>query len=140
VKSKTTGLKFYITNDADAGRRLHDEIRRRIKAWVLRHGGDQTRSRQVYAATFEAVQNAICYGSELGDVVELTVNEEPDGLRIQVTQRKEWSSAEKEFARAREHLKCEDRRQRLGGLVTMSNLATKLNVSNGKRTIEMHFT
>jgi anti-sigma regulatory factor (Ser/Thr protein kinase) len=137
--TNATGLKLDIPNDADAARRSHEEVRRQIRAWVLRSGGNSTMSRQVWAATWEAVQNAIRYGSKPGDPIQITLAKEQSGLRIRVTQRRRWPAAEKEIAEARQNLKSQNRRLRLGGLVTMSNLASTVNVSNRQRTIEIHF-
>lgn len=137
--ANANALKLNIPNDADAARLSHEEIRNQVKAWVLRSGRNDTLSRQVWVATWEAVQNAIRYGSNPGDPIEVTLCQEPSGLRIRVTQRKPWAAAEQKIAEAHQNLHSENRRLRLGGLVTMSNLASKLNVSNRQRTIEMRF-
>jgi anti-sigma regulatory factor (Ser/Thr protein kinase) len=132
-------IEFEIANDDNAGRILHENLREQIKAWVRQGGGNETRSRQIWAAIWESLQNAIRYGSDRGDPIRITLTRDPDGLHICVTQPKPWSGAEHALAQLRERASSRDHKVRLGGLTTMYQLASRLNVSNEERTIEMRF-
>jgi anti-sigma regulatory factor (Ser/Thr protein kinase) len=136
--SRENRIEFEIPNDEDAGRLSHESIREQIKTWVRQRGENETRSRQIWAATWEAVQNAIRHGSKPGDPIRVTLVKDADGLRIRVTQPNSWNGAQNAIAKARQDLSSDDRKLHLGGLVTMSKLA-RLNVSNRERTIEMRF-
>jgi anti-sigma regulatory factor (Ser/Thr protein kinase) len=132
-------IQFEIPNDGDAGRLSHEVIREQIKAWVREGGGNDVKSRQIWAATWEALQNAIRYGSQRGDPIRITLARDADELRIRVTQPKSWNGAQNALAKVREEAGSRDRKLRLGGLFTMSKLASRLRVSNRDRTIEMRF-
>lgn len=130
-----------IRNDEDAGRLLHEQVRERIKEWVRQAGGSETKSRQVWAAAWEALQNAIRYGSEKGDQVRITLARDSDEIRIQVTQSKSWTGAHARLTNVQQKdTKCTEPKSDLGGLGTMSRVASKITVSNKDRTIEMRFS
>lgn len=66
-------IEFEAANDDDAGRVLHETLRKQIMAWVRQSGGDENRSRQIWAATWEGLQNAIRYGSDPGDPIRISL-------------------------------------------------------------------
>ena len=132
-------IEFCVRNDEDAGRILHELLREQIKAWVRRGGGNEIRSRQIWACAWEALQNAIRYGSQPGEPIRIVLLTEADGLLIRITQPRPWDRARTDLMDARERLPYDPQPGQLGGLVTISKLASSVEISNHARTIGMRF-
>ena len=129
---------FKLMNENDAGRICHEIVREQIKAWVHNQGWSESKSRQVWVATWEALQNAIKYGSSPGEQIGIGLCPEGEqGMRVEISQtRPSWREVIRDVKKT---LSSKPEELPLGGAVIMYKLASGISVSPDGRTVKLHF-
>jgi serine phosphatase RsbU (regulator of sigma subunit) len=134
---------FSLMNAGDTGSVCHNELRKQLKTWAQSQGfADQRRITQVWAATWEAIQNAVKFGSKSGDVIHIRLI--PPGqegfLEVEMTQPLLWEDWDKCLGNRRKEEVNESGQILMGGTVVMLWLADEIRVTDLGRRIIMRFS
>src|SRR5262249_13160965 len=83
--------EYQLTNAKDTGA-ASAMLERRFHHHALQHGADIPRIERMWTAIFEALQNAIKFGSKSGDHIRIswTVPDEEDRLKVCLRQPEGW--------------------------------------------------
>lgn len=135
-------MALEFTLDAtDTGLVCHGELRQQIREWLDEHGRHQESS-QVWAATWEALLNAIAYGSHRGDVISIRMRLTRE-LSVEIEQSLEWRDWDECLGDERRSallaMDVAPERFEAGGTVVMSKLASSVIVSRQGRSLTMLF-
>jgi len=132
---------FSLMNAGDTGAACHNELREQLKTWGQNRGFEERRIHQIWAATWEAIQNAVKYGSKPGDVIHIQlVPPGEDGMiEVEVRQPLLWEDWDERLGG---RMKREVQTQKIlfGGTVIMLWLANEISVTNLGRRIAMRFS
>ena len=134
-------LNFLIQNDANAGIICNSQLKEKFKNCILKHSYfKSTRILQIWAATWEAIQNSIFHGSESGETIEIIVSylQQNELIKVSVRQPRIWEKWEDNLANKKQLLHSND--ILMGGTIIMLRLADDINVVDTGRTIEMQFS
>ena len=134
-------MLFYLVNNIDTVSVCHNELREKLKTWARENKVGEKRIRQIWSATWEAIQNAIKFGSQLGDVIRIRFSPSSDEgiLEIEIEQPLIWEDWDKRLG---ERKKAEIKTNRIlhGGTFVMLLLADEIRVTDLGRKITMSFS
>ena len=82
VEAELPGVAFELLNADDSGRFATGELKTALVEWSIPYLADEVRRLEVWNAVWEAVQNAIKYGSEAGDVIRIDLKPTPQHVGI----------------------------------------------------------
>ena len=141
----TALTEFRLRNASDTGRVSHERLRVELRDWAISRGYDDQSARKVWAATWEAIQNAIKYGSERGEVLRILLRAAQAGvLEVEIIQPRAWRDWESELSEAKKNAVLDKVAMpdvpALGGTAIMLLLATKISVSHQGRNVTMRFS
>ena len=140
IASSQETLELSLMNAENAPHVLHEVLRPRLKAWAGDQGLDETRARKIWCATWEALQNAILYGSRRGDVLQIRLQRTPaGGAQIEIVQPRLWPDWDTQLEESKRHPIEPGGEPPLGGTVVMLDLSSSITGSNQGRRITMHF-
>ena len=131
---------FRLVNAGDTGAACHDELREKVKAWGEAQQYHERRIRQIWAATWEGIQNTIKYGSKRGDVINIQlIPADEDGLLgVEIKQPLIWEDWNKYLGRSKK-LEAQSDRLLIGGAIIMLRLANEVSVGDQGRRVTMRF-
>ena len=131
---------FSLMNAGNTGAACHNELREKLKAWTRKQRFDQRRIHQVWAATWEAIQNAVKFGSRAGDVIHIRLipREKRRFLEVELRQPLLWEDWDKVLGE-RSKRAVHTNQILMGGTVVMLWLADIIQVTDLGRTITMRF-
>ena len=134
-------LEFELRNAADAADACDRELKGQVMSWAQSRGTNEARARQIWAATWEAMLNALRHGSTLGDFINVTLRVGKQGmLEVEIRQPRiwpEWDTVLGAWGKAR--IQEKNAGIFLGGAVIMLKLATQISVANRGRQVLMRF-
>lgn len=133
-------FKFRVQNDINAGIISHSQLQEELKNWIREHSSfSNLRIRQIWAATWEAIQNSIFHGSESGETIEIIVSyiKQNELIKVAVKQPKIWETWEDNLTNKKQRLKTDE--LLMGGTRIMLQLADYIDILDSGRTIEMQF-
>lgn len=89
-------FSLHHTDDFRAmGIAIYGELKNQLKDWMQDQGIDKVRREIIWAAISEAIQNAIRYGSEPSEVIEIrAVFTGENGLEVEIKQPRSWDHCE----------------------------------------------
>ncbi len=138
VEAESPGLAFELLNADDSGRFATGELKTALVEWSIPYLPDEVRRLEVWNAVWEAVQNAIKYGSEAGDVIRIDLKPTPQqGIEVIVTQPRRWTDWDIELGSRRSTLELTGE----GGVGTliMLRLSDGVSVTDQGRSIHLRF-
>jgi anti-sigma regulatory factor (Ser/Thr protein kinase) len=144
VTVKTLEMKngvFSLLNAGDTGAACHYELREKLKGWAQNRGFEERRIRQIWAATWEAIQNAVKYGSRRGNAIYIRlIFIGYEGLvKVEVTQPLLWEDWDKVLGQRMKN-EVQTDKVLMGGTIIMLWLANEIQVTDRGRRITMAFS
>ena len=132
---------FRLMNAGDTGSACHNELRQSLKEWAFLNEVELQRGAQIWSATWEAIQNAVRYGSNPRDIIQIRfISSQPKGcVEIEVRQPLIWEDWDKVLGDRRKQVVQTDQIL-MGGTVIMLWLADEIRVSDLGRRITLRFS
>ena len=135
-------LNFLLKNDVNSGVICNSQLKEELKNWIRTHSSFSiVRIRQIWSATWEAIQNAIIHGSEPGETIEISVSylQQNELIIVAVRQPKIWEEWEDNLGNNKKQ-NLDKNELLMGGTIIMLQLANDIYVFDSGRTIEMQFS
>jgi serine phosphatase RsbU (regulator of sigma subunit) len=149
METRLTSLKtleekegvFRLMNAGDTAISCHNELREHLKTWAQKQEFDEKRILQIWSATWEAIQNAVKYGSKPWDVIQIQfiLPSEDGRLGIEIKQPLLWEDWEQSLG-ARKKKQLQSNQVLMGGTIIMLWLANEIRVTELGRSITMWFS
>ena len=140
--SAEDSLEFGLRNAGDSGAAIFLKLRRRLLEWVNARLSNTDRARQVWGATWEAIQNAFKYGSGRGDVIRIRLHATADVVSVELRQPRYWPRWQNEFGLSRRAEVLSGKRLGIeigGGTVIMIRLADEIEIGTNALRLTMLF-
>ncbi len=135
-------LDFQLKNDGNAGTICTFELKKKLKNWVGENSSfSEKRIRQIWSATWEAIQNALLHGSKPGDTICISISYgQQDGLiEVSVRQPTIWQDWELNLGKRKKE-KLHKNQILIEGTTIMLQLADYIDVVDSGRLIVMKFS
>ena len=143
ISDTLESLEFSLRNAEDLDQELHEELKTSILAWAESHSFDEGGAREVWMATYEAIRNALEWGSDPGQTINIRLHAIEKGLfEVEIEQPREWSEGPEKLGGRRSGApggKVRKEEIALGGVVMMQRLANDISVREEGRKIVMRF-
>ena len=130
-------LAFELTNAHDSGQYMAN-LRSALMAWAALHLSDERRRQECWSTLVEAIQNALRYGCDPGEVIgiEFLPSSPFPGVEIVVSQPKRWEDWDLSLGGRRPS---QELTSRGVGTLTMLKLANEVKVSDQGRRVHLKF-
>lgn len=145
LKATNDYTEFHLRNTNDTDIAVHEKLRKYFKQWVKAQGFSEEKTRKVWAATWEAVINAIRHGSRQEDVITIRLlAKDKDNIDVEIMQPQKWYNCGIKLGEGRKAMLSSSVKNIddivFGGTVVMLRLADKVFVSKDGRVITMRFS
>jgi anti-sigma regulatory factor (Ser/Thr protein kinase) len=132
--------EYALRNCSSAGQVCHELLRTDIDIWILSNGATRARSRQVWAATWEAIQNAVKHGSSPGEIIRVKVSITSNrSFVVQVRQPRAWPGWGETILRAADGA-IDSEHPVLGGIAIIAHLTERFEVFDGDKSVNLYFS
>ena len=143
IKATRNRAHFSLRHSEDIDQELHEDLKAFIIEWAVSQGFDESKARAVWTAIYEAIQNALRWGSDPGESIYIGLQATEKGfLEAEIGQPRKWPGGAKKL---KEHAsgvprgKVRKEDLTLGGVVVMQRLADDISVREEGRKIVMRF-
>lgn len=136
-------LEFSFIHTLDTAYTVHTKLKDPCREWVRAQGFEEREAREIWVATWEAIQNAIKHGSDRGDAIYGRLYAAGPGLiRVQLKQPKAWADCDTEFGNQRMVAVASidnPTEETFGGAATILKLCAGVSFSGCGRELTMRF-
>ena len=136
----TGEVVFKLKNAHGVGSEYHAKLRPRVLEWVETYQCSAQKQRQIWAVLWEALQNAIKYGSTRGDLIHVRLKPGHNHtFNVEIVQPEAWPLWRDMLGKQKQLTMRDNQDLALGGTTLMIRLTSRIEVSDKGRTLLLFF-
>jgi serine phosphatase RsbU (regulator of sigma subunit) len=133
-------LEFTLINAANIAEVCHSELRPKLKEWLQSQGPQE--AKEIWCVIWEALSNAVVYGSYSGDIFSLRIRRVDAGIAVEIEQPRDWRDWDRWLGTRRKDLLPDGAPQAdadLGGTAVLLKLGNRVFASMQGRLLTLLF-